>query len=61
MFAGDSDKDGLIEMTDKTEWSGQAGISGYKSGDLDLDGQVNNQDLNDYWWPNVGEGMQVPQ
>jgi hypothetical protein len=60
MFAGDANADGLIEETDKIKWEGQAGTSGYLSGDIDMNGQVDNKDKNDFWLPNFGEGTQVP-
>jgi hypothetical protein len=60
MFAGDANADGLIEEADKIKWEGQAGTSGYLSGDIDMNGQVDNKDKNDFWLPNFGEGTQVP-
>ena len=45
----------------KTVWENQAGEEGYKSGDFDMDGQVNNPDKNEMWVPNEGEGSKVPE
>ena len=62
MRSGDSDASGLIDPADKSGlWESQAGTTGYYSSDLNLDTQVNNQDKNDYWMPNLGEGSQVPE
>jgi len=42
-------------------WTSQAGLNGYFPGDLNLDGEVNNIDKDDYWWHNIGTGLQVPE
>jgi hypothetical protein len=61
MYAGNADGNSTINNSDITlKWNLQAGVSGYHSADLDLDGQVNSQDKNDVWLPNNGEGTQVP-
>jgi len=62
MISGDVDASGLIEPSDKTpSWDTDTGTTGYLQSDLSLDTQVNNQDKNDYWLPNLGEGSQVPE
>ena len=61
MYTGDGNGNGVIQQDDiSTSWAGSAGGNGYFSGDFDLNGQVNNQDKNDIWLPNEGEGTQVP-
>ena len=49
MIGGDANADGAVDVSDKVFWSGQAGTTGYKSGDFDLNGQVDNLDKNDIW------------
>ena len=61
MISADANADGDVNAADKTIWENQAGEEGYKSGDFDLDGQVNNLDKNNMWVPNQGEGGQVPE
>ncbi len=61
MFSADANADGDVNVVDKTIWENQAGESGYKSGDFDMDGQVNNPDKNEMWVPNDGEVGQVPE
>jgi hypothetical protein len=61
MVAGNGYPDATINGTDKTSiWSVQAGKKGYREGDMDMNGQVNNKDKNEYWLPNYGYGCQVP-
>jgi hypothetical protein len=61
MISGDANASGLIDLLDKdTNWSSEAGSSGYRKPDLNLDIQVNNKDKNDYWLPNLGKGSMVP-
>lgn len=62
MYAGDADANGNIDYSDKSaEWENDAGFAGYAPFDMNLDGQINNIDKNDYWLPNEGEGSQVPE
>jgi hypothetical protein len=62
MFAGDADASSSIDGTDKSAiWNVQAGKSGYRSGDLNLNGQTDNADKNDYWLPNLGQSSKVPE
>jgi hypothetical protein len=60
MIGGDIDADGTIEAADKTAWAGQAGTTGYKSGDLNMNTQVDNTDKNDVLVGNNGSSSQVP-
>jgi hypothetical protein len=61
MVAGNGYPDATINSTDKTSiWSVQAGKKGYREGDMDMNGQVNNKDKNEYWLLNYGYGCQVP-
>jgi len=62
IFAGDGNADKTVGITDKTKiWKFQAGQNGYKPGDFDLNGQVNNPDKNSYWLQNLGKSCQVPE
>jgi hypothetical protein len=62
MPTGDSDANGIIDIQDKQNiWSAQAGESGYKSGDVNLNGEVDNADKDDKILPNIGKESQVPE
>jgi hypothetical protein len=62
MFSGDADGNEAIDGSDKiTIWEIQSGTSGYKTGDCNLDGQVNNPDKNGYLIPNLGKRTSVPE
>ncbi|MCF8369967.1 MAG: lamin tail domain-containing protein [Bacteroidales bacterium] len=61
MISGDTNASGLIDINDKSpEWDGNAGIRAYLPSDINLDSEVENRDKNDYWWPNLGTGTNVP-
>ena len=61
MYGGDGDANSAIEPADETNiWEPQAGSTGYKQGDFNLDGEINNPDKNDSWAENLGETSQVP-
>ncbi|RLD54198.1 MAG: hypothetical protein DRJ05_15125 [Bacteroidetes bacterium] len=60
MFGGDAAPDGLIDINDKNLWTDEAGNTGYKAEDFNLDTQVDNKDKDDIWVPNEGEGTKVP-
>ena len=60
MTGGDANVAGTINTADKTAWAGQAGTSGYKSGDLNMNTQVDNVDKNDVYLGNNGSSSQVP-
>ena len=62
MISGDANANGLIDNLDKDPgWSTEAGVSGYYPADLNLDTQVGNSDKNEYWLPNEGQAVQVPE
>ena len=62
ILSGDGNGNGLIGQPDKVNiWNIQTGESGYKAGDFNLDGQINNQDKNDQWIPNFGAGSFIPE
>jgi hypothetical protein len=62
MYSGDGNASNTIEETDKTVvWSSEAGKMDYLNADFNLNKQVNNQDKNDFWLPNLGKSCQVPQ
>lgn len=62
MISGDSDASGLIDIMDKTAvWDMEAGDSGYLQTDLNLDTQSNNIDKDEFWFPNLGAGSQLPE
>jgi glucose/arabinose dehydrogenase len=61
MIAGDSDANGLTDVADKTTWMTNAGLSGYSSGDFEMDAETNNADKNDYLIPNQSKSSQVPE
>ena len=44
-----------------SDWQPQAGTSGYKQADYNLDGQVQNSDRVYIWMNNVGRGTTVPR
>jgi hypothetical protein len=62
MYGGDANADNTIDDSDKTDsWSFEAGLKGYLSSDLDMDGQSNNIDKNRIWIENKGVSSQVPE
>lgn len=61
MVAGDSNQDGMINITDKSEWATWAGRRGYINADFTMDGQVNNPDKNESWQVNLNKNSQVPE
>jgi hypothetical protein len=63
MASGDINADGSVSIADKTPsgWKVDAGKNGYLGADLNMNGQVNNKDKNDYWLPNnTIKSTQVP-
>jgi len=60
MYSGDAQPNGTVNNADKLEWEGQAGTTGYKASDLNLDTHIDNVDKNDNWLPNIGKGTHVP-
>ncbi len=62
MMSGDCNADGAVGMDDIVpDFDLNAGKTGWFPGDLNLDSQVNNIDKDEYWFPNNGEGTNVPQ
>jgi hypothetical protein len=61
MAAGDATQDGLINLSDETQWAAFAGQNGYMATDFNLNTQVNNPDKDDYWLPNRTLSSQVPE
>ena len=60
MYTGDANADGEIGILDHSfDWSDQSGESGYLSSDLNMDGQSNNPDKDEYWLINVGKVSQL--
>ena len=61
MAGGDGNRDGQVGFSDKiTLWEIEAGTKGYLPSDFNLDSESNNQDKDDIWLPNIGQGSQVP-
>ncbi|MCB0805124.1 MAG: lamin tail domain-containing protein [Bacteroidales bacterium] len=62
MYAGDCDGDGTIQSSDISDvWQNEAATKGYLPADVNMDAEVNNIDKNDFWYPNLGEGSQIPE
>jgi len=61
MAGGDNDADGDVDLTDIATWKSNAGTTGYKSSDFNMNNQVSNTDKNDVWVENNGTlSTQVP-
>jgi Leucine-rich repeat (LRR) protein len=61
MVAGDSNQDGLIDISDKIQWESFAGKNGYLDSDFNMDTQVDNTDKNEKLYPNWIYESQVPK
>lgn len=62
MIAADGNADGIINNLDKENvWEPQAGESGYKTGDYNMDTEVDNKDKNDNLIPNEGNESEIPE
>ncbi|MBN2174118.1 MAG: hypothetical protein JW731_08305 [Bacteroidales bacterium] len=60
MVGGDSNADETVDDLDKANgWAEETGLAGYLNSDYSLNGNVNNQDKNDIWYPNDGAGSQI--
>jgi hypothetical protein len=52
----------MIDVQDIiVDWPVQAGTNGYLPADLNMDGQIDNTDKNDFWFFNNGLGSQLPE
>ncbi len=61
MISADADSDGVITISDLAGiWNQEAGQSGYKISDFNLDAHADNKDKNDKWFPNLNKTTQVP-
>lgn len=60
MPAGDTDANGMINADDKLEWYNGAGNQYYSPADLNLDGQIDLKDINNFWIWNLLFNCQVP-
>ncbi len=61
MISGDCDGNGIINISDYSiDWESLAGQSGYLGLDLNMDGEVNNQDKDDLWVINEGNESMTP-
>ena len=61
LMAADANADGVVDDLDRSgSWMVQAGLAGYRSGDFNMDSQVNNPDKNSYLIENTGSSCQVP-
>lgn len=61
MIGGNGDASSTIDSNDQISvWMIEAGLKGYLSGDFTLDGQANNKDKNDIWFPNIGKQKILP-
>ena len=62
MMSGDCDANRTVEIEDiEPDWSTNAGNEGYSPVDLNLDKQIDNQDKDNFWFPNMDEDSNVPQ
>ena len=62
MASGDINADGTVNTTDKSPsgWKVDAGKKGYFGADLNLNIQVNNQDKNEFLYPEFTKTTGVP-
>jgi hypothetical protein len=62
MAGGDGDANGTVEPADKTTiWLPDAGTSGYKVSDYNMNSQIDNKDKNDIWYINIDIESQIPE
>ncbi|MBL7104018.1 MAG: C39 family peptidase [Bacteroidales bacterium] len=60
MVGADADANGIVNESDKNNWSLNAGKSGYLVSDFNLNGEVENNDKNEVWRLNMGYSTQIP-
>ncbi len=58
MIVGDIDQNGQVQNTDKSLTTSKLGMPGYQIEDLDMDGQVQQADIDNFLIPNLGRGKQ---
>jgi hypothetical protein len=61
MPAGDTDANGQIDADDLIDWNNEAGNQMYSPADLNLDGQIDHKDINNFWIWNLLFYCQVPE
>jgi len=59
MVSGDANANGFIDLSDKMEWTTDAGKNVYTPRDFNFDGETDNQDKTN-WEENAGYVTQVP-
>ncbi|HPE57634.1 MAG TPA: hypothetical protein P5514_06560 [Bacteroidales bacterium] len=61
LISGDANADGIISELDlDLAWDSQAGETGYLGGDLNMNNNTNNEDKNEFWYPNTGRSQNLP-
>jgi hypothetical protein len=61
MISGDGDANGTVNSSDESViWTLYAGKLGYHPSDFNLNGQTNNTDKNERWFPNIGKTTLIP-
>lgn len=58
MFSGDANINGQIQQTDINQTLPKIGQAGYKQEDIDMNGEIQNIDIQLYILPNLGRGKQ---
>ncbi len=62
MMAADANADGQIDNRDKNDiWWPQLYNTGYYSGDFNMDSEVNQMDMENFWKSNSGKSSFVPE
>lgn len=61
MMAGDANGSGEVNGDDLLIWENEAGQADYRSGDFNMNSEVNNPDKNGFWLSNSGATCQVPE
>jgi len=61
MVSGDFNADGVIDLLDVAIWRADAATKGYLPSDVDMNGDSDNKDKNDYWHENKYSETQVPE
>jgi hypothetical protein len=61
MSADNANADGNIDSDDKNDWRIEAGKHDYLNADMNMDGQINNLDINEFWINHIFFSCQVPE